>query len=132
MRWDLFEGGEARGRERLVMDFFGNVQSVEVEDPNAAGRWNETEWREDLRRLWELSRREGEGEGGGSGGESGSGRESRGGGRGSGDFVGGEERQGAARVEAGQGWGQQAMGALALMGCAVVWLGASWLEPSKA
>lgn len=39
MRWDLFPGGEAGGRERLVMDFFGNVQNVEVDnttDPSTA------------------------------------------------------------------------------------------------
>lgn len=31
VRWDLFPGGEAEGRLRTVMDFFGNVQEVEVE-----------------------------------------------------------------------------------------------------
>lgn len=48
MRWDLFPGGEAGGRERLVMDFFGNVQNVEVDnttDPSTA------EQREDLLAL---------------------------------------------------------------------------------
>lgn len=29
--WDLFLGGAERGRERLMMDFFGDVQGVEVE-----------------------------------------------------------------------------------------------------
>jgi phosphatidylinositol glycan class K len=32
VRWDLFPGGESKGRERLVTDFFGNVQNVEIED----------------------------------------------------------------------------------------------------
>ena len=31
VRWDLFPGGEELGRNRRVVDFFGNVQSVEVE-----------------------------------------------------------------------------------------------------
>ena len=31
VRWDLFPGGEAAGRSRRVVDFFGNVQNVEVQ-----------------------------------------------------------------------------------------------------
>lgn len=31
VRWDLFPGGEMAGRSRRVVDFFGNVQSVEVQ-----------------------------------------------------------------------------------------------------
>ena len=55
LRWDLFPGGEEAGRSRLIMDFFGNVQGVEVGDivdsemggirPNDT---TEAEWREDL------------------------------------------------------------------------------------
>ncbi|KAJ9610716.1 glycosylphosphatidylinositol anchor biosynthesis [Cladophialophora chaetospira] len=30
VRWDLFPGGEEAGRKRRVVDFFGNVQSVEI------------------------------------------------------------------------------------------------------
>ncbi|RKF79376.1 GPI-anchor transamidase [Golovinomyces cichoracearum] len=45
-RWDLFPGGELGGRERLVMDFFGNVQNVEI-----YGVDNASEWREDLLAL---------------------------------------------------------------------------------
>lgn len=30
VRWDLFPGGEQAGRNRRVVDFFGNAQSVEV------------------------------------------------------------------------------------------------------
>ncbi|KAI2087281.1 glycosylphosphatidylinositol anchor biosynthesis [Ophidiomyces ophidiicola] len=32
VRWDLFPGGEQTGRLQKVMDFFGNVQDVEIED----------------------------------------------------------------------------------------------------
>ncbi|POS86520.1 Peptidase C13 family protein [Erysiphe pulchra] len=42
-RWDLFPGGERDGRERLVMDFFGNVQNVEI-----YGTDNTSEWDQDL------------------------------------------------------------------------------------
>lgn len=31
VRWDLFPGGEREGRLRTVVDFFGNIQNVEVE-----------------------------------------------------------------------------------------------------
>ncbi|RMD41496.1 hypothetical protein DV735_g3612, partial [Chaetothyriales sp. CBS 134920] len=34
VRWDLFPGGEQAGRNRRVVDFFGNVQSVEVQQNN--------------------------------------------------------------------------------------------------
>ncbi|RMZ82643.1 hypothetical protein DV738_g1659, partial [Chaetothyriales sp. CBS 135597] len=34
VRWDLFPGGEHAGRNRRVVDFFGNVQSVEVQQNN--------------------------------------------------------------------------------------------------
>lgn len=32
VRWDLFPGGEEAGRNRRVVDFFGNVQGVEVQN----------------------------------------------------------------------------------------------------
>ncbi|EXJ57504.1 hypothetical protein A1O7_07852 [Cladophialophora yegresii CBS 114405] len=32
VRWDLFPGGEEAGRKRRVVDFFGNVQSVEIQE----------------------------------------------------------------------------------------------------
>ncbi|KAI1629223.1 GPI-anchor transamidase, partial [Exophiala viscosa] len=31
VRWDLFPGGEEAGRSRRVVDFFGNVQNVEIQ-----------------------------------------------------------------------------------------------------
>lgn len=127
IRWDLFEGGEERGRQRLVMDFFGNVQGVEIEKAAADTKWNETEWKEDLKRLWELSRRKAP--------DPHANREpsmnSDEGGVQVLNNTKGDKRQGAAKVEAAKGWGQQVMGAWTLMGCALVWLGASWLESPK-
>jgi len=50
IRYDLFPGGEAAAKERLVMDFFGNVQNVEIQ---AADRKDAqgTSWEEDLASL---------------------------------------------------------------------------------
>ncbi len=122
VRWDLFEGGEQAGRERLVVDFFGNVQGVEVE-----GIANETEWREDLERLGELLRRRREvGNGTGSRREEAPQKAVI-----EGTKLGKERREGAAKVEGGKGWGQQVLGASALLGCALVWGGASWFEASR-
>lgn len=135
IRWDLFEGGERVGRERLVMDFFGNVQGVEVEQQQQQqqqGIGNESEWREDLRRLGEIMRRrrkeESEETRNPSAGESAtkplnptstpSPRSAT-------------TRPGAAKVEAANSWTQPVLGAWALVGCALVWSGASWLESSK-
>ncbi len=121
VRWDLFPGGEEKGRERLVMDFFGNVQGVEVEGGN------ETEWRESMRRLEDIITRA----------------------RARGNVPEGRKSEppaeqavvkvesarkkgveGAAKVEVGEAWGQRMLGAGALLGCALLWGGASWLEAS--
>lgn len=104
------------------MDFFGNVQGVEVEGGN------ETQWREEMRRLEEIitrARARGNGSEGwkseppaeqavvkvGSAGKKGN--------------------EGAAKVEATEAWSQRILGAGALLGCALLWGGASWLEASR-
>jgi phosphatidylinositol glycan class K len=112
VRWDLFPGGEQAGRERLVMDFFGNVQNVEV-DSNAG---NATEFEEDLlalgKKIAEIRERAEKQEA--------------------------AERNmslpephlsshttrklRAAKVEAdNRSWGKTAVGVLALSGCSLVW-----------
>ncbi|KAF2397479.1 hypothetical protein EJ06DRAFT_566375 [Trichodelitschia bisporula] len=115
-RYDLFPGGQDAARSRLVMDFFGNVQNVELE---AAQAWNETAWREDLEqleRMIEAARRRHN------------------------DtaevlverpiekprVVG--ERERAAKVGVQGAWGSQIVGGAALVGCLGVWLAASWFE----
>ncbi|KAL8722073.1 MAG: hypothetical protein Q9181_007565 [Wetmoreana brouardii] len=119
VRWDLFPGGEERGRERLVMDFFGNVQDVVVDDGRG---WNESEWREDLRRLREIVERRAVIEKMNDDIE---------------DKLVAPKissprgREGPAKVEAGGGWSQQIMGAWALLGCALLWGGTSLLESSR-
>ncbi|KAL9016954.1 MAG: hypothetical protein Q9185_005693 [Variospora sp. 1 TL-2023] len=141
VRWDLFPGGEERGRERLVMDFFGNVQDVEVE----GGGWNESEWREDLRRLKEAVERgdaaaaaaaktnsseEAIADEGGKTSQEVEGAAHRA------KLIAGEDikkqrRQAAAKVDGNVDRSQQVMGALALLGCALLWGGTSYLEPSR-
>ncbi len=48
VRYDLFPGGEKAGRQRLVMDFFGNVQNVEID---SAVRKQSTDVEEDFEGL---------------------------------------------------------------------------------
>lgn len=129
VRWDLFPGSsqadkEARGRERLVMDFFGNVQGVEVD--GSVG--NESEWREDMRRLEEIVNRARARSNGTETGKSEAPAEE--------SLVQGRDPskgrvEGAAKVEAGEAWSQRILGAGALLGCLLVWGSASWLESSR-
>jgi len=126
VRWDLFPGPnqsikEERGRERLVMDFFGNVQGVEVEGSGA----NESEWREDMRRLEEIVYRARVRSNSTEAKKSEAPAEEI--------LVQGRAPTrgrvvGAAKVEAGEAWSQRILGAGALLGCALVWGGANWLE----
>ncbi|KAH0533989.1 glycosylphosphatidylinositol anchor biosynthesis [Glutinoglossum americanum] len=127
IRWDLFPGGERAGRERLVMDFFGNVQNVEVEAGGAFGG-NETGWRDDLARLGEMVR-EAAGRRGGEAPANGTRVEGPDGGRsvGAGKALRGGKHVGAVKVEAEQGWGKKIAGAWALLGCAAVWFAGSAL-----
>jgi len=119
LRYDLFEGGEQAARQRKIMDFFGNVQNVEVE----GGKRNETEWREDLKAIEkmieEASRRRNE-------------------------TLGVQPRvehiakqvkqpkglrgESAAKVDEEQSWTQQAYGIAALVGFAGLWLVGTWFE----
>lgn len=119
IRYDLFEGGEQTARNRLVMDFFGNVQNVEVE----GAKRNETQWKHELeaieRMIQEARRRHNESlsvhpqpqhvvE----------------------DAKPDQNlrKQGAAMVQQEQSWSKQLVGAAALVGCAVTWAAGSWLE----
>lgn len=120
IRYDLFPGGEKAARDRLLMDFFGNVQNVEVDGGNSV---NETEWKEDLlllgKKIAELRERQ--------------------------EAVDAQEKNTtvsvpvaevprsrrirAAKVEVDNSWfGKKAMGAWALAGCTMVWLVGSYLE----
>jgi GPI-anchor transamidase subunit K len=121
-RYDLFNGGEETARNRLVMDFFGNVRNVEVED--GASAWNESAWQEDMVHLGKLFQEAQKRQNLSSGGyevpvealKSTSDQQA----------VLGSER--AARVELGSYWSNQVVGATALAGCAAVWLAATWFD----
>ncbi|KAH6633027.1 peptidase C13 family-domain-containing protein [Boeremia exigua] len=119
IRYDLFEGGEQAARNRLVMDFFGNVQNVEVEGEKR----NETQWRQELesieRMIQEAKKRHN---------ESLSMHPQA-------KHVFEEtkpahclKKQGAAMVQEEQSWSKQIVGTAALVGCAVVWAAGSWFE----
>lgn len=119
IRYDLFEGGEQAARNRLVMDFFGNVQNVEVEGEKR----NETQWRQELeaieRMIQEAKRRHN---------ESLSvhpqaqhiAEETK--------TVQSLKKQGAAMVQEEQSWSKQIVGVAALVGCTLAWAAGSWLE----
>lgn len=118
MRWDLFPGGEAAGRERLLMDFFGNVQNVEVD---AVG--NDSELKEDLlqlgKKIAELRAR--------SEAEEAAGRNAS-------STPPVLEKQTprrirAAKVEIDQKWwSKKGVAAWAIAGCSLVWYAASHIE----
>ncbi|KAI9706114.1 MAG: glycosylphosphatidylinositol anchor biosynthesis [Candelina mexicana] len=121
VRYDLFAGGEAAGRERLVMDFFGNVQNVEVEDWKDED--NELEWKNDLVQLGKMiaaakdTNKTAEGRNvrvidhpkGAEGKSS-------------------HENVNVFKVQAEVGWVRKAVGAWALAGCIFVWFAGSRYE----
>lgn len=114
VRWDLFPGAEQGGRERLVMDFFGNVQNVEV-DKIA----DETEWKEDLlslgKKIAELRERTEAAENSSSSTTPLTSQPAR--------------KIRAAKVEADNSWWEKkVVGAWALAGCSLVWLAGTYLE----
>lgn len=121
VRYDLFPGGEAAARSRLVMDFFGNVQNVEVEGGFTG---NETAWQEELqaieRMINKAKRRHNDSMASLSQ-----------------HSVESTERhiakavlkkKGAVKVNPDAGWGNQIVGTVALLGCLGVWAAGSWLE----
>jgi phosphatidylinositol glycan class K len=114
VRYDLFSGGEQGARERLLMDFFGNVQNVEVDSVN-----NDTQWKEDLLQLGKKiatirERLE------------------------TAEYNTTQRKTSssipltrvrAAKVELDDGWwGKKAAGAWALVGCTLVWMAGSYME----
>lgn len=118
VRYDLFPGGEQGARERLLMDFFGNVQNVEVDIVN-----NDTQWKEDLLQLGKKiatirERMENTEKNVMTQGKISSSTPLT--------------RVRAAKVEVDDGWwGKKAAGAWALAGCTLVWIAGSYLEGSR-
>jgi len=121
IRYDLFPGGERAARERLVMDFFGNVQNVEIENLQDA---NETQWKEDLEQLGKMI------------------AAARGHANGTqpATYVPGVDKaettvehpmrraEGAARVDADSGWQRRALGVAAFLALGGAWVAGSWFD----
>lgn len=120
IRYDLFPGGEEAARNRLVMDFFGNVQNVEVGDAQSA---NETRWREELEQLSNMIERFKEMDNHSKIGQPGIDNAEV-----TVHPVAARKLQQAARVVAKDGWFKQIVGAAALLGCIGVFAAGSWFD----
>lgn len=119
-RWDLFPGGEAGGRERLVMDFFGNVQNVEVDAAN-----NDTALQEDIislsKKIAELMKKAEAVDASAANVTSSPTHES----------LGQLRKIRASKVASDEKWwGKKAVGLLGLAGFSLVWYAGSYLEAS--
>ena len=130
LRWDLFEGGERAGRERLVMDFFGNKQGVEVQGGDGQEAFNETQWAEGMRWLAEMFKEKKLQEQEQALAKQ-TASKSEGANKGQKTAVPSTwtdlKRNGAAKVEEGSSWMRTAVGVGAMVGMTAVWSGASWL-----
>ncbi|KAF1969505.1 hypothetical protein BU23DRAFT_476650 [Bimuria novae-zelandiae CBS 107.79] len=125
IRYDLFDGGEAGARSRLIMDFFGNVQNVEID---AGSTKNETQWREELeaidKMIVEAKRRHNESLNVRPQAQhlmeeivaSGSQPEKS------------IKKPGAVKIDTESAWSKQMVGVAALLGFAGVWVAGSLLE----
>ena len=123
VRWDLFAGGMDKGRERLVVDFFGNVQGVEV--------GNETEWRDDLKRLEEIIQRAKSWEESTHASERVSQAERTDPLEKDKRILGGVRTESAAKVEVGDQRSQKIIGLGTLLACLMLWGSVSWVESIK-
>lgn len=116
VRYDLFPGGEESARSRLVTDFFGNVQNVEVD-----GTKNTT-LEEDLlalsKHIAALRQREDEASKGNASQEE-SKREAK-----------GHRIQSAKPLTDDNWWAKKLLGAVVLGGCVSLWGLGSFLEKS--
>ncbi|KAF2138074.1 uncharacterized protein K452DRAFT_234745 [Aplosporella prunicola CBS 121167] len=121
IRYDLFQGGEKTARERLVMDFFGNVQNVEVE--NGVER-NDTKLQEELDHLSRLieaaKQRHNETQVAYSAGIDSTEANVQ--------PKSAKKFEGAAKIQQDDGWSKQLVGLSALLGITTIWAAGSWLE----
>jgi hypothetical protein len=104
------------------MDFFGNVQNVELQGEHS---WNETAWKEDLEQLGKMIDAARNRYNSSTGYDQGA------------DSAGATvqpqpvKREKAAIVAAKDTLTKQVVGAAALLGCLGAWLAASWFESGK-
>lgn len=140
IRYDLFPGGEKAARERLLMDFFGNVQNVEVDTGAGNGGENSTdaEWKEDIlalgKKISELRKRQDDMDARAQAQAKNSSTSPPPSPQSPNVKAKSPTRKiRAAKVELDNSWfGRKAMGAWALAGCSLVWLAGSYLESSPA
>ncbi|KAK5160867.1 glycosylphosphatidylinositol anchor biosynthesis [Oleoguttula sp. CCFEE 6159] len=128
VRYDLFEGGEPEVRKRLMMDFFGNVQNVELDAADAGAVANETRWRRDLEELGkiiEFARKAGNRT---DASPIQPGPDYAEAALRSAESVEKIKLNGAAEVKQDDTWGKRLVGAGALLGCLGVWIAGSWFE----
>lgn len=124
VRWDLFPGGQSRGRERLVMDFFGNVQNVEIE---AQAQGDDMDRSMDLVQLGKLVATRLAANQTALRGDDIPSRSS-----GSRDMTQPPNRLGAAKVlDADPSWRPKIVGLYTLAICSLIWLAASWMDSSR-
>lgn len=120
VRYDLLEGGEQAARTRLVMDFFGNVQNVELESSQAV---NESQWKMDLQELERLILATRKGHNITHVGEEVSQTS---------DVPGvpaqSFKMEKAMKVNDEDPWAKRMVGALALVACGAAWFAGSWIE----
>jgi GPI-anchor transamidase subunit K len=114
VRYDLFQGGEMEARKRLVMDFFGNVQNVEME-----GTGNETAWKDDLTQIEQMILKARERQDASS-------KETRSPSAEPTRHI--PKSKGAMKVDSDGSWSKKLAGVAALFGCASFWFAGSWLE----
>lgn len=134
-RYDLFPGGEQVAKNRLVMDFFGNVQNVEVDGRSAEAR-NETAWQEELaqldRLISEIEKRGQEMEAL----KKDNATTAPGSIKSSAEYTvqkpqGRSQSDVAVQLDASDAWDKKLLGAGTLVGCIAAWAIASWLESAK-
>ncbi|KAH8173222.1 peptidase c13 family protein [Sarocladium implicatum] len=118
IRYDLFKGGEAAARERRITDFFGNVQSVEVD--RAQNMTLEQEFLELSKTIAVLRQKEAE-EMVAMKNSSSSMPASQP------TAVAARKVQGARALTDENWWGKKAAGVAALAGCAGLWVAGSYL-----
>lgn len=111
-RYDLFPGGEEAARNRLITDFFGNVQNVEVRN----GTGEEEELLGLSRAIAELRRLADEEEGNASTSKEVPRAEKV------------ERVPGAKMLSDDDWWTKKIYGATAVAGCGLLWGVSSWLE----
>jgi phosphatidylinositol glycan class K len=116
VRYDLFPGGESAARNRLITDFFGNIQNVEVDRAGDDGSLEE-DLLELSKKIAALRRQDEEAHGGNVTSVPASRPTER-----------AHKVQGAAALTDDSWWTKKLVGATALAGCAALWGLGSLLE----